>query len=124
MSNISGLGSNAKELTTNYLNLLITQLQNQNPLDPMDNSQMASQLAQLAQLQQSENMSSTFDKVLQSTQVSAANSLIGKTVTWLPDNAEETVSGAVTGVDLSGDTVQLKIGSQSVDADLILGIQN
>jgi len=47
MSQVSGYGQNSGEIRDTYLKLLITQLQNQNPLDPMDNSEMASQLAQL-----------------------------------------------------------------------------
>ena len=39
-----------------YLNLLVTELRNQNPLEPMDNQQMASQLAQFSQLQETEQM--------------------------------------------------------------------
>ena len=56
--------TSSSQIQMDYLNLLITQLRNQDPSSPMDNSQMASQLAQLSQLQQIENMNSTFSKVL------------------------------------------------------------
>ena len=55
MSPISELSS-ASKIQMDYMNLLITQLQNQNPLEPLDNNQMATQLAQLSQLQQLESM--------------------------------------------------------------------
>lgn len=35
------------ELSNNFMTLLVTQLQNQDPLNPMDNSEMTSQLAQI-----------------------------------------------------------------------------
>ena len=35
--------------TMDYMTLLITELQNQNPLEPLDNQQMAQQLAQFSQ---------------------------------------------------------------------------
>lgn len=39
-----------------FMNLLITEMQNQNPLEPMNNQQMAAQMAQFSQLEQSEAM--------------------------------------------------------------------
>jgi flagellar basal-body rod modification protein FlgD len=70
-----------------FLNLLITQLQHQNPLEPMEDSAYVAQLAQFSQLEQLENMSKSLDT---STQVNylmsqtiantMATSIIGKTV--------------------------------------------
>jgi len=65
-----------------YMNLLIVQLQNQNPLEPLDNNEMASQLAQFSQLQQLETMNESFSDVLTATQRNYANSLLDKTVTF------------------------------------------
>ena len=64
------------------MNLLIVQLQNQNPLEPLDNNEMATQLAQLTQLQQLESMNSSFTDVLTATERNYANSLLDKTVTF------------------------------------------
>ena len=75
--------TSASQIQTDYMKLLITQLQNQNPLEPMDNDQMASQLAQFSQLQQMETLTSSFAQVLETTQRSYAASLIGKEVTFL-----------------------------------------
>lgn len=70
-----------------FLQLLVTQLQNQNPLDPMKDQEFVAQLAQFSQLEQLENMSESLDL---STQVdyimsqtianTMATTLIGKTV--------------------------------------------
>lgn len=40
-----------------FLQLLVTQLKNQNPLDPADGTEFVSQLAQFTQLEQSMSMS-------------------------------------------------------------------
>ena len=77
----SGVTS-ASNLQMDYMKLLITQLQNQNPLEPLSNNEMASQLAQFSQLQQLESMNSSFAKVLITAERTYANSLIGKTVTF------------------------------------------
>lgn len=72
----------ASSIQTDYMKLLITQLQNQNPLEPLDNNEMASQLAQFSQLQQLETMNTSFSEVLTTAQRNYANSLLGKTVTF------------------------------------------
>ena len=50
--------SSSGDLQANYMSLLVTQLQNQNPLEPMNNNDMSAQLAQYSQLEQLENMNS------------------------------------------------------------------
>jgi flagellar basal-body rod modification protein FlgD len=87
---VSEIGS-ASDMQMDYMKLLITQLQNQNPLEPLSNNEMASQLAQFSSLQQLESMNSTFAQVLDTANHSYANSLIGKEVSFLG----ETATGAV-----------------------------
>ena len=88
----SGIQS-ASNIQMDYMKLLVTQLQNQNPLEPMDNQEMASQLAQFSQLQQLETMNSSFAQVLETAERSHAtaersyaNSLLGKKVTFYIEN--------------------------------------
>ena len=121
MSSISGLGSTSSEISANYLNLLITQLRTQDPTDPLDNGEMASQLAQLSQLSQIEGLASDFGKVLEMTQISQGQGLLGKQVAFVPDGADTPVSGAVEAVDLSGGTVRLRVGAHTVNLD---GVQS
>ena len=83
MSSIS-----ASNIQMDYMKVLITQLQNQDPLEPLSNNEMASQLAQFSQLQQLESMSSNFAEVLAITNRSYANSLIGKEVTFFTQDTE------------------------------------
>lgn len=79
----------ATDIQMDYMKLLITQLQNQDPLEPLNNNEMASQLAQFSQLQQLESMNSNFAEVLEisnrsyaNSLRSYANSLIGQKVTF------------------------------------------
>ncbi|MDH4238468.1 MAG: flagellar hook capping protein [Phycisphaerae bacterium] len=80
----------ASSIQMDYMKVLITQLQNQNPLEPLDNNEMASQLAQFSQLQQLESMNSNFAQILAITNRSYANSLIGKEVTFF---SQDTATG-------------------------------
>ncbi len=57
----SSSGSTASSASTTvtknmFLQLLVAQLQNQDPLNPSDGTQFVSQLAQFQQMEQSENM--------------------------------------------------------------------
>jgi len=87
---VSGIGT-ASDLQMDYMKLLITQLQNQNPLEPLNNNEMASQLAQFSSLQQLESMNSTFAQVLDIANHTYANSLIGKEVSFLGETAAGTI---------------------------------
>jgi flagellar basal-body rod modification protein FlgD len=66
-----------------FLQLLTTQLQNQNPLDPLDTNQFTAQLVQFAGVEQQLQMNSqlsTLVSLQQTAQSTAALSFVGKTV--------------------------------------------
>jgi flagellar basal-body rod modification protein FlgD len=88
MSSASAINT-ASDIQMDYMKILVTQLQYQDPLEPLDNNEMASQLAQFSQLQQLESMSSSFSDVLTNVERSYANSLIGKEISF----AVETETG-------------------------------
>ncbi len=112
--------SSSEKLRFDYLNLLVTQLRNQNPLDPMDNSQMASQLSQFAQLEQLEGMNTIFGKVLAATQVSQGAAMVGKEITFYSPEDGSVRTGRVEQVEFSNDEVWLIVGAHAVGlADLI-----
>lgn len=68
-----------------FLNLFVTQMRYQNPLEPMDNYQMASQMAQMSSVESLKNISTAIDQ-LTTSQASAnsfqASGLIGKKVEY------------------------------------------
>jgi len=104
--------ASASNIQMDYMKLLVTQLQNQNPLEPMDNDQMASQLAQFSQLSQLESMNSSFTKVLETAENDYATSLIGKEVSFVG----ETQSGTTD--IISGTVEQIN----NVDGQIVLSV--
>ncbi len=73
-----------------FLQLLTTQLKNQNPLDPLDTNQFTQQLVQFAQVEQQINMNQSLSALLAlqtATQASAALGFLGSTVVVNGDTA-------------------------------------
>ncbi|MDY0355206.1 MAG: flagellar hook capping FlgD N-terminal domain-containing protein [Sedimentisphaerales bacterium] len=119
--------SSASALQMDFMKLLVTQLQNQNPLEPMDNKDMAAQLAQFSQLQQLENMNSSFGDVLKAVQQDYAGSLIGKDVSFVgtaSDGTLETRTGQVEEVVLDDGEVTLLVGDDQVGLKDVLSIRD
>ncbi len=108
-SNLSAAGAlagntSATALQNNFMTLLVTQMQNQDPLNPMDNSQVTSQMAQLSTVSGISQMNSTLSALmsnLQASQSMQAANLIGQSVV-VPGNAVTLSSGSGQfGVQLS-----------------------
>ncbi|MDB5844790.1 MAG: flgD [Polaromonas sp.] len=76
----AGSGSDSEQ---RFLKLLVTQLNNQDPLNPLDNAQLTSQLAQMSTVSGIEKLNSAFAAMLAqsgASQVLQSASLIGRTV--------------------------------------------
>ena len=120
--------NSASSIQMDYMKLLITQLRNQNPLEPLDNNEMASQLAQFSQLQQLESMNSSFAGVLATTERTYANSLIGKEVSFAAETdtgAQQLVSGTVQEVynNVEGQ-ILLAVADQRVALEDVISVKN
>lgn len=76
----SSTGNTSADLQSQFLNLLVAQLQNQDPTNPMDNSQLTTQLAQISTLNGIENLNTTLGSIsgqLNTTQSLQASTLVG-----------------------------------------------
>lgn len=118
----------ASSIQMDYMKLLIVQLQNQNPLEPLDNNEMASQLAQFSQLQQLESMNTSFAKVLATTELTYANSLLGKEVSFMPETttgAADITSGIVEQVynNIDGE-IFLRVGNLTLGLKNVTSVKN
>lgn len=125
---VTGTTSTASDIQMDYMKLLVTQLQNQNPMEPLDNKDMASQLAQFSQLQQMENLNKSFGKMLDSVQRDYAKSLIGKEVSFegTDDKGDpETRTGKVEKITIAEEgEVLLTVGEEKVNLSDVTSIQD
>ena len=101
-----------------FLQLLVAQLKNQDPLDPQDNSSYIAELAQFSALEQMTNVSTHLEDLNKvvgnidtSVLVGQLSGMIGKNIDWVetineadedgsPASHQEAMSGVVTGVVL------------------------
>ena len=77
---VAGSSSLGKD---SFLQLLVTQLKNQNPLDPQDNTAFVAQLAQFSSLEGITTLNDSVNSItggLQSSQALQASSLVGRSV--------------------------------------------
>lgn len=115
--------TSAASLSADFMNLLVTQLQYQNPMDPMKNEDLTMQLATLSQLQATEDISTKFSTMLQNFELTEGGKLIGRVVEFIPDSLGERIRGLVSGVTAEDGAVSLTVGPYSVKLEDVLGVQ-
>jgi flagellar basal-body rod modification protein FlgD len=98
-----------------FLQLLVAQLQNQDPLNPVSDTDFIAQLSQLSTLQSLQSMDANFAQVLRLQQLTSGANLVGKTVTY--SNDDGTKSGVVSAVAVTDGQFQLTVGSDTVALD-------
>jgi flagellar basal-body rod modification protein FlgD len=91
-----------------FLDLLVTQLQNQDPTQPMDDSQFVSELAQFSSLQESTTMNTTVG-------LQTAAGMIGATITSSADDSSgNPISGEVTSASSANGVANVIVGTNTV----------
>jgi flagellar basal-body rod modification protein FlgD len=105
-------GDSVQADTDKFMTLLVTQLKNQDPLNPLDNAQVTSQLAQLQTVTGVNKLNETLNTLkasYQSSEAMQATNLIGHGV--LVEGGNVTLSGskAILGVELGSDVDNLKV---------------
>ncbi|MBA2079178.1 flagellar hook capping FlgD N-terminal domain-containing protein [Rhodanobacter sp. PCA2] len=134
-SNAAGAALGSTMNQADFLKLLTTQLQAQDPTNPMDNSQFVSQLAQFSQLASMQdlntsvnNLSGQITSSLQSSQVLGSVGLVGRHVLVPSANLSYAGSAMNGAVGVTGATanvqVVIKDGTGHVVRTLDLGTQS
>ena len=80
-----------------FLKLLIAEMKNQDPTKPMDSTQYVAQLATFSQVEQSVQSNTKLDQIMQSSALSQADAIIGRSIT----SADGKTTGTVASVTLA-----------------------
>lgn len=108
-----------------FLQLLVTQMQYQDPLEPVDNSDMLAQLAQFSSLEQMNNMNEGLETLsgnIDQLNFISATSLLGQRITGVDDDGE-TYEGVVESVHLEGSIVYLTVDGEERSMAGVIGIK-
>ncbi len=97
-----------------FLKILITQLQNQDPTKPMEDREFIAQMAQFSSLEQMTNMSRQFTELSATLKGSQAMNLLGRTVELV--QGENVVEGQVEAVS-GGSFPQILVNGVYYDFD-------
>jgi flagellar basal-body rod modification protein FlgD len=95
-----------------FLQLMMLQLKNQDPLNPSDPTQYLSELANFSTLEQETNIAASSQQSATEQSTAAALGLLGHTVSYT-DSSGATQSGAVTKIDFTSSGPTLTIGTQA-----------
>lgn len=109
-----------------FLKILMTQLQNQDPLNPMEDKEFIAQMAQFSTLEQTTNMASMLEKFInlqsQGDSIIKYSEMIGKQIEW-NDSNNETGNGIVKSVKKSDSGFELELEDGSyISVDSIIKV--
>lgn len=99
----SSTTNNVDAAQDRFMTLLVTQMKNQDPLNPMDNAQVTSQMAQLSTVTGINKLNDTVNSLISSVQTGqsySASSMIGHNVLVSGNELSTTGKGGYFGVDL------------------------
>lgn len=119
---LSQQGGASQELgRDDFLKILLTQLQNQDPTKPMEDKEFIAQMAQFSSLEQMNNISSGFREMNALLSSNQALQVLGRTVEV--QNGDQVVTGTVRSVT-SGAIPQITVNDQAFEfSDLIRVVQ-
>ncbi len=103
-----------------FLQLLVCQMQNQDPTNPNTDTEYVAQLAQFSQLEQLQNLSGESEK-------SQAFSLIGKYCVFQSKDSNGNVTypeGKITSVNISGNKITLSTDTQTFKYEELYTVMN
>lgn len=91
-----------------FLKLMITELQNQDPLNPLENDQLLAQISQIREVGATEKLTSTLDAVLLGQNITSATSLIGAEIEAISDDNQR-VTGLVNRITIANGQPKLHL---------------
>jgi flagellar basal-body rod modification protein FlgD len=105
-----------------FMKLLATQFQQQDPMKPMDDTAFIAQTAQFTSLQQTSTLVQQITQLNAAQGLATANSYLGRNVT-VDLGKGKTATGEVTAIDASGSEPQLILNDTSYPLSSVLRVE-
>jgi len=104
-----------------FLKLLVTQMQNQDPMKPVSDTEFIAQMAQFSSLEQTKTMSADITKLRQGNDFLQATNLLGKEVRLNLGNMEFT-KGIVTDLNVKDGEARIIVGDKTYTLDQVTSV--
>lgn len=131
---VSGIGTNTPAVipkdrtgfnaltSEDFLKLLVTQLQNQDPTEPVGNEELLNQLSQMRSLQSNIELGDAMKAITTNQNLSTAAGFIGKTVSGT-DLAGKALTGVVDKAFLTDGVAYVRVNDTPMRLDAVLEVQ-
>ena len=112
-----------------FLKLLVTELQHQDPTNPMQDREFIAQMAQFSSMEQMMNMNKSMESIVDKFNFQTTYGLLGKNVELISQGTEEgaepkTVNGVVKSVSRNGSEVSVMVNGETYPISEIKTISN
>lgn len=104
-----------------FLQLLVTQMRNQDPMKPMSDTEFIAQMAEFSNLEQTKEMSGDIKELRQSNAFAQGTALMGHHVR-LMGNDEKVTNGLVTNLEVRDGEVNLIVNDKSYELDDVVSV--
>ena len=115
-------GISSTQLQDQFLTLLVTQLQNQDPIEPVKQENFIAQLAQFSTVEGIEELNVQFSEILYSQQLLNGFDLVGKDVKYILPGDTEPRKGHVDEVVVEDGSINVVIGEQKIAVSQVFGV--
>lgn len=105
-----------------FMQLMITQMTHQDPMEPMKDSEFIGQLAQFSTLESIKKLNSSFADMLFMQQLTQGADLIGKNIVYAQAGQGEQ-RGVVDAVKVEDGKLQLSVGDKTVALADVRGVE-
>ena len=112
-------GFNAELGQQQFLQLMVTQLQHQDPLEPVEQQEFLSQMAQFSTVEGIENLNTQFSDILKLETLTQGTELVGQTVEFESPASGQSIQGIVTEARLVDSQLMLQVGEEQIPLELI-----
>lgn len=104
-----------------FLNLLVAQMTNQDPLNPISNTDFVAQMAQFNSLQQMQQIQTDLSQMNSQQNLLQASGLLGRQVV-LQTDPQDTVTGVVSSMQIANGTPKIVVNGQAYDLSQLLSV--
>jgi flagellar basal-body rod modification protein FlgD len=108
-----------------FLKILVTQLQNQDPLQPLQDREFIGQMTQFSTLEQITNLNKTFSDFKSSqSNLSQYAQMINKEVSWLNPDTAQSESGTVSAVTSRDGQFYYMVDNKQIRVDHVFYVRS